>query len=99
MSVGLEDRNGSTADRVFWDHFGVPRHYPAGSMIFRQGETEDCLYFVREGVALVSVVTPEGRERNVLILLGQITFLDWPPSLRAIPTAHPPWHWWTAWWW
>lgn len=34
---------------AFLDHFGVPRHYPAGSMIFRQGETEDCLYFVREG--------------------------------------------------
>ena len=38
---------------AFLDHFGVPRHYPAGSMIFRQGETEDCLYFVREGMALV----------------------------------------------
>ena len=47
---------------AFLDHFGVPRHYPAGSMIFRQGETEDCLYFVREGMALVSVVTPEGRD-------------------------------------
>ena len=26
---------------AFLDHFGVPRHYPAGSMIFRQGETEE----------------------------------------------------------
>lgn len=63
---------------AFLDRFGVPRRYPAGSMIFRQGETEDCLYFVREGMALVSVVTPEGRERNVLI--------SWPEHFSGLAT-------------
>ena len=63
---------------AFLDRFGVPKTYPAGSMIFRQGETEDCMYFIREGVALVSAVNPDGRERNVLI--------SWPEQFSGLAT-------------
>lgn len=63
---------------AFLERFGAPRTYPAGSMIFRQGDSEDCMYFVRDGMALVSVVNPDGRERNVLI--------SWPDHFSGLAT-------------
>jgi CRP/FNR family transcriptional regulator len=63
---------------AFLDRFGSPHTYPAGSMIFRQGDSEDCMYFVREGMALISVVTPGGRERNVLV--------SWPEHFSGLAT-------------
>lgn len=63
---------------AFLDRFGSPKTYPAGSMIFRQGDCEDCMYFVRDGMALVSVVHPDGRERNVLI--------SWPEHFSGLAT-------------
>lgn len=62
----------------FLERCGRPRIYEPGEMIFRQGEDEDFLYFVEEGIALVYTVTEEGKERNVLI--------SWPQHFSGLAT-------------
>lgn len=62
----------------FLERCGTERIYEPGEMIFRQGEPEDCLYFVREGMALVYTVTADGKERNVLV--------SWPEHFSGLAT-------------
>lgn len=62
----------------FLERCGTERIYEPGELIFRQGEGEDHLYFVREGMALVYIVNEDGRERNVLI--------SWPDQFSGLAT-------------
>lgn len=62
----------------FLERCGTERVYEPGEMIFRQGEPEDHLYFVREGMALLYILTEDGKERNVLI--------SWPEQFSGLAT-------------
>ena len=62
----------------FLERCGSERVYEPGEMIFRQGDREDFLYFVREGIALVYTVTADGKERNVLV--------SWPEHFSGLAT-------------
>ena len=55
--------------------------FPAGRVVFREGEAGDCFYLVRSGVAVVS--RGQGPDRQVLARLREGAFFGERALLRA----------------
>ena len=71
---------------------GRVRSYPAGAVIFREGDPGDALHVVVEGSVRVAVLSAGGEEATVALLgpgefLGDLALLDGRPR-SATATAH-----------
>lgn len=61
------------------------RNYSKGSLIFRQEDVRDCLYFLIDGRVRVSISSPNGSEKTLAVheagsFFGETAFFDELPS-------------------
>lgn len=68
---------------------GQPRHYPAGTTLFNEGESSDRVIMVSDGLVKVSYFTAEGKEvllgiRGPGTLLGDMSAFDGRPRSATI---------------
>ncbi len=64
------------------------RRYARGELLYRQDEPADCFFYLRRGRARTFVLSPEGREKTLLIidagdLLGDVSFYLECPRLES----------------
>ncbi len=78
----------------YWDCFaskGTCRTYPAKTVLYCQGEVNDCLFYVRKGTVKITILHANGAEKILAILgpgsLFGETFMDgYPHFAHAITT-------------
>lgn len=69
---------------------GHVRTYPAGAVVFQEGDPGDCLYITLEGSVRISILSPSGEELTLALLwpgewFGELSLLDGRPrSANAI---------------
>lgn len=73
---------------------GRPRHYPAGTTLFNEGETSDRVAVLREGLVKISFFTDEGSEVLLSIrgpgsMLGDMSALDGEPRSATVTALTP----------
>ena len=71
------------------EDMGEPGTYPAGSVIFEQGGTADCVLLVRTGRVRVAARGPDGEEvvlaeRGAGELLGELSGIDGQPRSASV---------------
>lgn len=74
----------------YWDRFrsqGNCCTYKARSIVYSQGETNDCLFYVRKGRVKITILNPDGAERILAVLgpgsLFGETFVDGFPHFAS----------------
>ena len=71
------------------EEMGEPGSYPAGTVIFEQGGTPDCVLLVRGGRVRIAVRGPGGdeivlAERGAGELLGELSGIDGQPRSASV---------------
>ena len=84
----------SEADRRALASRGRVRSYPAGTIVFRQGDPGDSLHIVIEGSVRISVGSPSGEEATIALLgpgefVGHLALLDGRPRSASAVAAQP----------
>ena len=67
---------------------GRKKSFRPGELIFRQGDLDNCFYYMENGLALAYVLSEEGKERSILILwpehfFGTSNFLAEKPHMTS----------------
>jgi CRP-like cAMP-binding protein len=83
----------SESDRGALASWGRVRSYPAGAIIFREGDPGDSLHIIIEGSVRIAVLSPAGEEAAVALLgpgecFGDLALLDGRPRSASAIASH-----------
>jgi CRP-like cAMP-binding protein len=71
---------------------GIPREFPAGKVLLREGDTSSHVFVIVDGCVKVTATTPEGRLALLAIraageLIGELASLDGHPRVATVTCA------------
>lgn len=63
----------------------IPKHFPDGAQIIKQGDIADGMYFVEQGVIKITILNEQGREVEVSRTLHWKNVVDLNGKTKIYP--------------